>query len=293
MVTPTDDTMTQCAACGKGGDSLKKCTACKVVKYCGVDCQRAHRPTHKMECKKRAAELHDESLFKQPPSQEECPICFLELPSAQHSIAFKSCCGKIICNGCMHAEAKNQSGGRPLCPFCREPKPCSSEEAKKRIERRMELNDTCAICLMGNFYLDGDIHMGITMDKAKAVELFHRAADLGAIDAHHYLAYMYCHGQGVQEDKKKGNHHLEIAAIGGHVQARYNLGIMERKGGNHHRAMKHWIISANAGYDGSLNKVQCGYMMGSVSKDVFEKTLRAHKKSKDELKSEWRDKAAA
>ena len=29
-----------------------------------------------------------------------------------------------------------------------------------------------------------------------------------------------------------------------------------------------------------------------VTKDDFEKTLRAHKKSKDELMSEWRDKAA-
>ena len=35
-------------------------------------------------------------------------------------------------------------------------------------------------------------------------------------------------------------------------------------------------------------------MMGFVSKDDFEKALRAHKKSNDELKkSEWRDKAAA
>ena len=59
-----------CANCGKGEEeitSLKACVACKIVKYCSRDCQKAHRPQHKKECRKRAAELHDEALFKQPP----------------------------------------------------------------------------------------------------------------------------------------------------------------------------------------------------------------------------------
>eukprot|EP00984_Skeletonema_dohrnii_P007364 scaffold2671_cov81-Skeletonema_dohrnii-CCMP3373.AAC.4 len=68
-----------CAACGiAGGDDikLKKCTACKSVRYCGVKCQKEHRPQHKKECKKRAAELRDEILFKQPESSDlgDCPI---------------------------------------------------------------------------------------------------------------------------------------------------------------------------------------------------------------------------
>src|SRR6056300_476560 len=64
--------------CGKGeGCQLKKCSACKMVQYCSVDCQKAHRPQHKRECKKRAAEIFDKDLFKQPPQKEDCPICFL------------------------------------------------------------------------------------------------------------------------------------------------------------------------------------------------------------------------
>ena len=117
MVTPTD---AKCAACGKGGVGLKKCTACKLVKYCGVDCQRAHRPQHKRECKRRAAELYDEALFKQPPSREECPICFLELPVKENMQTYKSCCGKIICDGCEIASSVEQNGDAP-CPFCRKP----------------------------------------------------------------------------------------------------------------------------------------------------------------------------
>ena len=61
----TDTDIYTCASCGKeGGDSLKACTACKMVKYCNRECQVAHRPLHKKACKKRAAELYDEALFK-------------------------------------------------------------------------------------------------------------------------------------------------------------------------------------------------------------------------------------
>ena len=73
-----------CAACGKGGDSLKSCGACKLVKYCSRECQISHRPMHKKECKKRAAELHDDKLFADPPPQEECPICLIPLINGQN-----------------------------------------------------------------------------------------------------------------------------------------------------------------------------------------------------------------
>ena len=46
--------MMECAACGKGGDNLKACTACKQVKYCNVSCQRSHWSKHKKECMKHA-----------------------------------------------------------------------------------------------------------------------------------------------------------------------------------------------------------------------------------------------
>ena len=107
-----------CAACGKGSGSLKTCTACKLVKYCGVDCQRAHRPKHKRECKRRAAELHDEALFKQPPSQDECPICLLQLPLDGNDCVYQSCCGHTICQGCVLASMEADDNS---CPFCRQP----------------------------------------------------------------------------------------------------------------------------------------------------------------------------
>ena len=106
MSAATDHNTTKCANCGKGeenSDSLKACTACKMVKYCNRDCQIAHRPLHKKECKKRAAKIHDDALFKEHPPSEDCPICLLPLPLAANQITFKSCCGKIICCGCIYA----------------------------------------------------------------------------------------------------------------------------------------------------------------------------------------------
>eukprot|EP00984_Skeletonema_dohrnii_P024979 scaffold14127_cov67-Skeletonema_dohrnii-CCMP3373.AAC.1 len=72
--------MVVCASCGvaEADDmKLKKCTACKSARYCSIKCQKEHRPKHKRDCKKRAAELRDEILFKQPECSHfgDCPIC--------------------------------------------------------------------------------------------------------------------------------------------------------------------------------------------------------------------------
>ena len=287
MVTPTD---AKRAACGKGGDSLKVCTACKVLKYYGVDCQLAHCPKRKKECRKRAAELHDEALFKQPPSREECPICFLELPLHANGWAYNSCCGKILCRGCDYASA--ELSDNDICPFCREPRPSTDQEERKRMERRMELKDAEFIGLMGQYYLNGQL--GLQKDNQKGLELLQNAVELGSMDAYFNIGCEYYDGRnGVEVEKKKAKYYWEIAAMAGNVRARYHLGALEGGIGNLHRAMKHLMISASAGCDDSMKAVQDGYRDGFVNKDDFEQTLRANQKSKDEMKSEWRDHAAA
>ena len=105
-----DIVLSVCANCGKEGSNLKSCAACKLVKYCSRDCQQAHRPQHKRECKKRAAELHDEKLFKQPPPKEDCPICFIRLPMLKTGCRYMTCCGKDICSGCAHAPRYDNQG---------------------------------------------------------------------------------------------------------------------------------------------------------------------------------------
>ena len=86
MIHTTDvDGEETCANCGKHGSTnvkLKKCTACRLVKYCSVDCQKIHRKQHKKACKQRAAELRDEQLYSQGHERTEgdfCSICTMKV----------------------------------------------------------------------------------------------------------------------------------------------------------------------------------------------------------------------
>ena len=50
---------------------------------------------------------------------------------------------------------------------------------------------------------------------------------MGEAGAHYQLSVVYQLGQGAEKDEIKEFHHLEEAAIGGHVHARYSLGLLE------------------------------------------------------------------
>jgi len=254
-----------------------------MVKYCSVECQKSHRPKHKKECRKRAAELHDEALFKQPPT-EECPVCFLVLPHARHT-AYQACCGKTICLGCAFSMTRDANHDAP-CPFCRAPEIDSEGEFLKRLMKRVALNDAEAIQNLGCKYDRGAL--GLERDSRKASELWKKAANLGDAMAHTCLAATYSE----RFDMKNAKYHWEMAAMGGDSISRFNLGTDELRKGNYDRALKHWTISARAGHDRSLAEVKRGFSQDLVTKEDFENTLRAHKNSLDEVKSEQRIRAS-
>ena len=291
------DTLSLCANCGKGEESsgeLKLCTACKMVKYCSRDCQKAHRPQHKKECKKRAAELHDEALFEQPPPQlEDFPICFMRMPSLHTGRRFKSCCGKFICSGCVHAVqiTRPDSHDIPICPFCRTPTPMSDEKIMDMLKNLMEVGDAQAICNCGCHYAEGSY--GLTKDWEKALELWHQAGELGCTKAYYSIGIAYCNGNGVERDEKKATHYWELAAMGGDENARHNLGAYENNAGNFGRAIKHYMIAVGCGDNLSLNKIKQLYSKGNATKDDYAKSLKAYQAYLDDIKSDDRDKAAA
>ncbi|KAL7549816.1 hypothetical protein ACHAWF_015360 [Thalassiosira exigua] len=284
-----------CASCGNGGDGLKACAACKLVKYCSVACQRAHRPRHKRECRKRAAELHDEALFADPPPKEDCPICCLPMPlhaSAESDARNQMCCGKTICEGC--AGAASEEDGDLICPFCRSPIIMDDDEAREKIEARANAGDAVSICKVGNFHFYGQGRF--PQDTKRAFELWLRAGKLGAPGAYNNMATAYFDGNRVGRDMGKAKHYWEQAAIGGHIAARHNIGLLEAYAGNTDRAAKHLMIAAGAGCDESLELIKKFFLCKNhnfVTKQAFEKALRAHKDATDEMKSAQRDKAAA
>jgi len=288
-----------CASCGITANDdikLKKCTACKCVRYCGVKCQKEHRPQHKKECKKRAAEIRDELLFKQPESSHlgDCPICCLPLPLDPRNFLMNPCCTKTICIGCNFANQKRefQAGKKEnLCPFCRTPLTTTDEGSELHLKKRAEANDPIGLFKMGDICC----HRG---EHERSIEYFTRAAGLGVAISHCVLANAYQNGQGVERDEKRAINHWEEAAIGGHPGARFNLGAIEEHnrradGSQADRAVRHYIIAANLGHDGSLEQLKKLYPLGLVSKDEFAATLRAHKDAVDETKSKQRDEAEA
>ena len=282
-----------CANCGKKGEEsnseLKACTACKLVKYCNVSCQKAHRPQHKKECRKRAAELHDEKLFEQPPQKEDCPICFLRMPYLDTGTRYMVCCGKDICSGCIHAGAV--TGDDELCPFCRAIATRSDNDAVKRMRKRMEVNDAQAMYELGCYHQHGQ--RGLPQDVSKALELYHRAGELGHSESYCNIGYIYSRGQGVEIDEKKARHYYELAAIGGDVVARSNVGNAEFHANKMDRALKHYMIAVEGGSNESLKAIKYLYTTGRAAKDDYAKALRAYQTYLGEIRSDDRDKAAA
>ena len=232
---------------------------------------------------------HDEALFQQPPLGEDCPICFLTIPSLMTGSKYKSCCGKMICSGCIHAV--EMMDGEAKCPFCRVPTPESDEEVIGMIMKRVEMDDAKAIFNYGCYYYDG--LCGLPQNYEKAFELWHRSGELGNVSAYYCIGYAYDRGVGVGHDMTKAKHYYELAAIGGDEYARYNLGWLEEDAGNMSRELKHLMIAAGCGHDLPLKKIRELYMNGHATKDDYAKALQSYQRYVDEIKSAQRDEAAA
>jgi TPR repeat protein len=283
-----------------------------LVSYCNAECQRTHWSKHKAACKLRAAELRDEVLFKDPPPKEDCPICFIPMPSkliccislppatiysvpiydfakANEGLAklvtetYYPCCGKYICGGCV--DSFHKSGNIDNCPFCKADGIRKTDlDRVEEVKKRVDVNDAGAIYMLGNSYRNGLI--GLQQDYVKAMDLYTRAADLGCSKAHYNLGNIYDAGG----ELKKAKFHYEAAAMAGRDGARNNLGTMEAQSGNMERAVKHFMIAASAGGCDAMDNLLIAFNQGhGVSKDALNSTLIAYNNSCAEMRSEARD----
>ena len=123
--------------------------------------------------------------------------------------------------------------------------------------------------------------------------MYHRAAELGHTASCHNIGVFYDTGEGVEIDKKKAVHYWELAAIGGCVIARYNLGLREKKAGNIDRAFKHFMIAARGGYAKSLKQIKQLCTNGHVTDEDYTEALQSYQEYLGEIKSKQRDEAAA
>ena len=200
---------------------------------------------------------------------------------------FRTCCSELICIGCVYANFisnKHDNVKANRCPFCREPG--NDDENDKRMMKRVKANDPAAMCQKGAKCHKEDDYNG-------ALKYFTKAAELGDINAHFRLGYMYGEGEGVEKDEEKELFHFEKAAIGGHPMARQNLAAIEQGYGNMKRAVKHLIIGANLGFDLSMKTLWMVFKNGHITKEDLDTTLRAHQAAIDATKSTQRDAAEA
>ena len=115
-------------------------------------------------------------------------------------------------------------------------------------------------------------------------------------------------------DLKKAQYYYELAAIMGDVQARYFLGLLEGRATNNdvegytlealqtklrhrERSVKHFELAARAGHEGAMDRIKDIYnrrvMVKTFSAEEYANIVRAYTKSRDEMKSDDREKALA
>jgi len=115
---------------------------------------------------RKSIKTKDELLFQDPPSKEDCPICFFPMPNSGVAIGgvgsvYQSCCGKSVCSGCLAAvrdmeEAEMIKGKmKTCCPFCRVETATSDKEHIKRTKLRMKAGDANAFNILGEQYNTG------------------------------------------------------------------------------------------------------------------------------------------
>jgi len=263
--------------------------SCGVAEVDGVKSEECSE--HEEESNERADEIHDKKLFTQPDETHlgECPLCFLPLSIDRSKTVFRTCCSETVCMGCVVANVRvclvnniNDKEKALKCPFCREV--ADDDENDKRMMKRIKANDPAALREIGvERYEDGNYD--------GALEYLSKAAELGDLDAHCQLGMMYEEGEGVEKDEEKVMYHWGKAAIGGHPIARHNLAVIERGNGNMERAVKHFIIAANLGNEGSMKELWKHYSAGNITKEELDATLRTHQTAIDAMKSEQRDAA--
>jgi len=294
------ESTTECAACGKEGnsDDMNNCNKCNMVKYCNAACKKKHRTKHKKACERRVAELREEQLFKEV-EPEECPLCFLPLPLNASQSTFQSCCGKIICNGCIYA--MQMSEGKDLCAFCRTPPAKDNKEQLKRVKKLMDNGNGRAFHQFAGYYAQGI--NGLAQNYQKVNEFLLKAGELGYAMSYFNLGQAHRDGISVVIDKKKAQYYYELAAMMGSAHARYNLGLLEAQAGNAHRSLKHFVLAAKAGDNASLDLVKEAFVLnqqnarrltdegGWITKDIYATTLRAYHQRQKEMTSDMREKA--
>ena len=153
------------------------------------------------------------------------------------------------------------------------------------IQARADKKDPEAIKHPGDQYVQGK--RGLEKDVSRSVELWTEAAELGSANACFSLGlHHHNNGNVTAQDIAKGVRFYEKAAMLGHSMARHNLGNHELYiRGNYDRAVRHFLISAKLGDEGSLEAIKKLFTRGSATKSQYAEALKGYQNAIEEMKS--------
>ena len=195
-----------------------------------------------------------------------------------------------LCNGCT-LEAHLQ-GTKHNCPNCNATLCYDNPSVLAVFQAHAESGNAAAIYHLGQKYYHGDL--GLQEDVPRAIKLWTDAAELGDADAQYDLGIVYYHGaEGVEQDAAKGIHYWQQAAMKGQADGRHALGILEFERSNYELAFKHYIISANMGYEKSLQAIECAFQFGVATEEQRAEALRGFRDAVEAMESPQRIRATA
>ena len=219
---------------------------------------------------------------------DACTICYLYIGFPMDKNAkVNVCCMKRVCDGCVLAA--RQRGMLDSCPFCRTPLPADNTSQLAMVTKRVDKRDAEAMHFLGQKYFYGQL--GLKKDAPRAIKLWTEAAELGSLEAHFELGHTYYYGDDVEEDKPRGIHHWQHAAMKGHALSRHSLGVVELGHRNHRIAVQHWMISAKMGHEDSLNSIKLMFNKDLATKAQYAEALIGYRDAAEETKSHQREEA--
>jgi len=242
------------------------------------------------------AETAHIDLFAPIQEKEECPICMLPLPiTINKGITFYSCCGKMICDGCIYkhiqtGKEKDKQRGDFKCPFCQQPFESTIKNQIKELKKLMKKKNPHAYMQMAIRYNSGS---GVFQSDTRALEMYISAAELGHAEAFVVIATNYMKGTAVEQDISKAVEFQVVSAKKGSVAAHELLADFHRENGNIDESIRHLKVAASAGDQDSMDDLMKYYKEKSISKEELTLTLHAFQKSSNEMKSKDREDALA
>ena len=280
------DVLDACAHCGKsGGDregevklKLKYCTACRLVKYCSVDCQKAHRKGHKKACKQRAAELKGERLHSALTGTQDskaamkvCGACERTLPEDSYSRdqrGRRQSSGR--CEECVAAGNQLVLMRKGLtrseeneCPICNLLIPLDWKQSMVKVCCMKTVCNGCTLASRKRGMRDCPFCRTPTpTEDSQILAMIKKRVDAGDPVAIYVLGNAYQDGDyGFEKDVARAVKLHERAAEIGYKDAHYSLGVLYAQGidveKDTARAIRHYEAAALSGDAAARHNLGC------------------------------------